>query len=284
MSHQASDGQQSFPQGDGQQRPYDRSSTSGVTIKQANHLMTNASIGISQNNIIQNNTVTLGIVQQQQQQQIPMLWKGQSPLVPNPGTAVSTSNNHNHNQLSGPFTSIVPSNGMMSMETQVEPSPPIAPGSAPNIILGPEPMQNSERNRTKSKSAKTPKGSHAGSKGQNIDPNEVDGKTEKNRERNREHARSTRLRKKAYIQKLKDMAHGLRAVQTKEIRERRLSMENMMNKQKVRRAVVQTVLDYHSGNEKDPTKWNVLLESSFWMKQPVTPFRSFRRSENDRVS
>ncbi len=253
--------------------------------------MVNPSIGISQNNIIQNNAVTLGIVQQQPQ--IPMLWKGQSPLVPNPGTAVSTSNNHNHNQLSGPFASIVPSNGMMTMKTQVEPSPPIAPGSAPNIILGPEPMQNSDRNRTgvrkapamtKSKSTKAPKGSHAGSKGQSKDPNDMDGKTEKNRERNREHARSTRLRKKAYIQKLKDMAHGLRAVQTKEIRERRLSMENMMNIQKVRRAVVQTVLDYHSGNEKDPAKWNVLLESSFWMKQPVTPFRSFRRSENDRVS
>ena len=80
------------------------------------------------------------------------------------------------------------------------------------------------------------------------------------------------------------MAHGLRAVQTKEIRERRTSMQNMVNKQQVRRAVVQTVLDYHVGNERDPAKWNVLLERSFWMKQPVTPFRSFQRSEIDRVS
>ncbi len=289
MSHQGSDGQQTFPQGDGQQRSYNRPSPSGVAIKQASSLMVNPSIGISQNNIIQNAAVTLGMVQQQQQ--IPMLWKGQSPLVPSSSATVPTSNNHN--QLSGPFASIVPSRGMIQVNTQLEASPPIAPGSSPNIILGPESMEKSDKSRrsvrkvpgmTKSKSAKTSKGGHVGNQVQNKDQNDVDGKTEKNRERNREHARSTRLRKKAYIQKLKDMAQGLRAVQTKEIRERRLSMENMMNIQKVRRAVVQTALDYHANNEKDLTKWNVLLESSFWMKQPVTPFRSYRRSEIERVS
>lgn len=243
---------------------------------------------------MQNNAVALGIVQHQPQ--IPMLWKGQSTLVPNPGTNVSTTSRQNHNQLHGPFAPIVPSNGIMS--TQVEPSPPVAPLSAPNIILAAESIKSSETTRanartsptsptvtkTKTKTTNVSKGNKTGTTGPKKDQNDIDGKTEKNRERNREHARSTRLRKKAYIQKLKDMAQGLRAVQTKEIRERRLSMENMMNIQKVRRAVVQTALDYHAGNEKDPRKWNVLLENSFWMKQPVTPFRSFRRSEIDRVS
>jgi hypothetical protein len=281
MSHQGSEGQQAFARGDAQHRGYTRSSTNGVALKQGNNMMVNPSMNIPQNNIMQNNAVSLGIVHQQQP--MPILWKGQSPIVPNPNRTVNGSNNQKQNQQSGPFASIVPSNGIIPMNTQVKPSPPIAPVSAPNIILAPDPITGA----LKASAALKPKVSKAnsiGKKGQGKESKDADGKTEKNRERNREHARSTRLRKKAYIQKLKDMAHGLRAVQTKEIRERRLSMQNMMNVQKVRRAVVQTVLDYHAGNQKDITKWNVLLESSFWMKQPVTPFRSFRRSEIDKVS
>jgi hypothetical protein len=109
-------------------------------------------------------------------------------------------------------------------------------------------------------------------------------KVQQSRERNREHARSTRMRKKAYIQKLRDMAQGLRAVQTEEIRQRRISMQNLLEAQKVRRTVVKTVLHYHATYERDAAKWSVLLEDSFWMKQPVTPFRSFRRSQVERVS
>jgi len=289
MSHQRSEGHQAFTQGDVQHRAYNQSSTNGVGIKQVNNLMVNPSISISQNGMMQNNAMALGMVQHQQH--IPMLWKGQASLVPNHSTIVSSSNNQKRNQLSGPFASIVSSNGMITMNTQVEPSPPIAPGSAPNIILAPEPINNLDTSRTsrrkvttvsKSKAVKAPKAGITGNNANFNEHDDLDGKTEKNRERNREHARSTRLRKKAYIQKLKDMAHGLRAVQTKEIRERRSSMHDVMNVRKCRRTIVQTVLDYHAGSEKDPAKWNELLESSFWMKEPVTPFRFFRRSEIDR--
>ena len=290
MSHQASEGQQAFAQGDPQHRGFNGSSPNGVTMKQNNNLIVNSSVGLPQSNIIQNSAVALGIVPQQQQ--MAMLWKGPTPIVPNPAS-VSATNTQNQNQLTGQFTAIVPSNGLIPINTQVEPSPPIAPGSAQNGIIAPEQINSLDTSRpngrsvpaaSKPKIPKATKGAKSGSKGQSKDNDDINGKTEKNRERNREHARSTRLRKKAYIQKLKDMAHGLRAVQTKEIRERRLSMQNMMNVQKIRRAVVQTAFDYHTSNERDPAKWNVLLESSFWMKSPLTPFRSFRRSEIDRVS
>ena len=109
-------------------------------------------------------------------------------------------------------------------------------------------------------------------------------KAKQNRERNREHARSTRLRKKAYVQKLKEMAEGLRAIQTEEIRQRRLAVQQMTEIQKTRRSVVQTFLKYHSCYESDSTKWTILIEDTFWLKQPVTPFRSFRRSEVEKVS
>ena len=117
-----------------------------------------------------------------------------------------------------------------------------------------------------------------------VEESEVTDRSQLNRERNREHARSTRLRKKAYIQKLKDMASGLRAVQTEEIRQRRISMQKMMEVQRVRRSVVHTFLNYHSNYESDPAKWNILVEDNFTLKQPITPYRSFRRSEVDRVS
>ena len=116
-----------------------------------------------------------------------------------------------------------------------------------------------------------------------ADESEVTDRSQLNRERNREHARSTRLRKKAYIQKLKDMASGLRAVQTEEIRQRRISMQKMMEVQRVRRSVVHTFLNYHSNYESDPAKWNILVEDNFTLKQPITPYRSFRRAEVDRV-
>lgn len=268
MSHHGSESQQIY-----NQAAFNGSST--VAIEQGNNLIVNPSMSM------QNSAVALGIVHQQQ---MPMLWKGQAPLVPNPGTNVSNINN---NQLPGPFAAIVPSNGIIPMNTQVDPVPPIAPGSAPNIILASAPINNLENNTSRGRKASTVSKSKAkGSKGDNTakktqikDHDDVDGKTEKNRERNREHARSTRLRKKAYIQKLKDMAHGLRAVQTKDIRERRSSMQDMMSIQKVRRSTVQTVLNFLACNEKDPAKWNALLESSFWMKEPITPFRSFPRSE-----
>ena len=124
MSHQGSEGQQAFTQGDSQHRSYNGSSTNGVAIKQGNSLMVNPSLSMAQNNIMQNTSVTLGMVQQQQQ--MPMLWKAPAPIVPNSGPSIPTSNNQKHNQIPGPFAAIVPSNGMISMNTQVEPSPPIA--------------------------------------------------------------------------------------------------------------------------------------------------------------
>jgi hypothetical protein len=80
------------------------------------------------------------------------------------------------------------------------------------------------------------------------------------------------------------MANGLRTVQTEEIRQRRIATQRMLEVQHVRRTVLQTVLAYHVNFEDDPVKWSLLLEDTFWMKEPVTPFRSFRRSQVERVS
>ena len=104
-----------------------------------------------------------------------------------------------------------------------------------------------------------------------------------NRDRNREHARSTRLRKKAYVAKLKELVEGLHAERTEEVRQRRIAIQSLAEMQNVRRSVVKSFLRYHANYEPDERKWTTLLEDKFWLKQPVTPYRSFRSSEIEKV-
>lgn len=113
--------------------------------------------------------------------------------------------------------------------------------------------------------------------------NTADDRARQNRDRNREHARSTRLRKKAYVQKLKELVEGLHAERTEEVRQRRVAVQHLAEKQNVRRAVVRSFLRSHSNFETDDRKWNTILEEDFWLKQPVTPYRSFRRAEIEQV-
>lgn len=108
-------------------------------------------------------------------------------------------------------------------------------------------------------------------------------RTRQNRDRNREHARSTRLRKKAYVQKLKELVEGLHAERTEEARQRRVAVQHLAEMQNVRRAVVRSFLRFHSNFETDDRKWRTILEEDFWLKQPVTPYRSFRRTEIEQV-
>ena len=109
-------------------------------------------------------------------------------------------------------------------------------------------------------------------------------RAKQNRDRNREHARSTRLRKKAYVQKLKELVEGLHAERTEEVRQRRVAIQHLAEMQNVRRAVIRNFLHFHSGNERDKRKWSTIMEDDVWLKQPVTPYRSFRRSEIEHVS
>lgn len=129
------------------------------------------------------------------------------------------------------------------------------------------------------------------------------------RDRNREHARCTRLRKKAYVNKLKELVDGLHTERNEDSRKRRVAVQQLAEIHALRRRVVHTFLDYHAKFEVDYTKWALILECSsssssgddgnntcttdgsgsnsndeeFFFKQPVTPYRSFRRSEIQKV-
>ena len=104
-----------------------------------------------------------------------------------------------------------------------------------------------------------------------------------NRDRNRDHARATRLRKKAYVNKLKELVEGLHAERSEEARKRRVAVQHLAEVQTVRRNVIRSFCQYHSSYEPDHRKWATLLEDNFFLKQPITPFRSFRRIEIEQV-
>jgi hypothetical protein len=100
-----------------------------------------------------------------------------------------------------------------------------------------------------------------------------------NRDRNRQHARSTRLRKKAYVNKLKELVDGLHAERSEEARKRRVAVQHLAEVQNTRRKVICKFLQFHAGYESDPRKWETILEEGFFLKQPLTPFRFFRSAE-----
>jgi hypothetical protein len=107
--------------------------------------------------------------------------------------------------------------------------------------------------------------------------------TKQNLDRNREHARTTRQRKKAFVLKLRDLVEGFHAERNEEARKHREGIQRDAELQRVRCEVVQTFLHFHSMYERDEQKWSQILEDDFWLKQPVTPYRSFRRSEIEKV-
>lgn len=111
-----------------------------------------------------------------------------------------------------------------------------------------------------------------------------DSRTKMLRDRNRENSRSTRLRKKAYVKKLKDLVENLNLERNEELRQRHMAVQRAADLKTMRRNVVLTFLRYHSSYETDYSKWSNIIEDTFWLKQPVTPFRSFRGAEVEKVS
>jgi hypothetical protein len=231
---------------------------------------------------------------QQSHQLMPMMW---SPEAGPPSSFPMTFMQMNMSRLPPPpppatsKSQIIPGNDLAARAVVIASMP--APVSGPDLVsVRSTSTIDSKQASIWSKGVKhrqiaaetSTSNFEPGMTGSEDASDDQDVKVKQSRERNREHARSTRLRKKVYVQKLKDMAQGIRAVQTEEIRERRISMQKLLEIQKLRRTVVKSVLQYHASNEQEPAKWSVLLEESFWLKQPVTPFRSFRRSEIDGVS
>ena len=101
-----------------------------------------------------------------------------------------------------------------------------------------------------------------------------------NRDRNREHARNTRLRKKAYLETLKSTVNDLCQERDTLVTERAGAATILVEMNNTRTEVLMSFFALRSANEKRRPLWaSILDESCFACVLPVTPYRSFPASE-----
>lgn len=112
---------------------------------------------------------------------------------------------------------------------------------------------------------------------QNLTPDE---RARQNRDRNREHARNTRLRKKAYVEELKRTLTALVSQRDSAELEKRHSAQRELEQREVRFRVVEEFLKLRGRNELNYARWAAILEDSFTMTLPITDFREM--ATNDR--
>jgi hypothetical protein len=127
-------------------------------------------------------------------------------------------------------------------------------------------------NVAKKSSKKTTKVTASGTVRQGVDPVE---KAKACRERNREHARKTRIRKKAYVDELKqalnDMVEERDAKKAMEEQKATIVEQN----RDVRFQVMQDFMNLRGNNERSPDRWAaILVPEKFKLKLPATDFQT----------
>jgi hypothetical protein len=113
---------------------------------------------------------------------------------------------------------------------------------------------------------------------QNLTPDE---RARQNRDRNREHARNTRLRKKAYVEELKRTLTELVSQRDAAELEKRHSAQRELEQREVRFRVIEEFLKLRGRNEVNFARWSAILEDNFSLSLPVTDFRKMIHSNNN---
>lgn len=122
------------------------------------------------------------------------------------------------------------------------------------------------------------KGSGSGNRNrrQNLTPDE---RARQNRDRNREHARNTRLRKKAYVEELKRALTELVAQRDAVEFEKRQAVQRELEQREVRFRVIEEFLKLRGRNETNFARWAAILEDKFTLTIPSTDFRKMTHGE-----
>lgn len=100
-----------------------------------------------------------------------------------------------------------------------------------------------------------------------------------NRRRNREHARNTRARKKAYLESLKTTLDELCRERDTLVNERAGAASMLLEMQKTRTDVLLSFFALRSTFQKKRVLWSSILDETITCVMPVTPYRSFPASE-----
>lgn len=128
-------------------------------------------------------------------------------------------------------------------------------GIAPGVTVVPSVVDSKANNRARR---------------QNLTPDE---RARQNRDRNREHARNTRLRKKAYVEELKRTLTELVAQRDASEFEKRQAAQRELEQREVRFRVIEEFLKLRGRNEKNSARWSAILEDGFALTLPITEAR-----------
>jgi hypothetical protein len=111
---------------------------------------------------------------------------------------------------------------------------------------------------------------------QNLTPDE---RARQNRDRNREHARNTRLRKKAYVEELKRTLTELVTQRDAAELEKRQAAQRELEQREVRFRVIEELLKLMGRNETNFARWSAILEDGFSLTLPSVDFHKMAKSE-----
>ena len=113
----------------------------------------------------------------------------------------------------------------------------------------------------------------------------ADERAKQNRDRNREHARNTRLRKKAYVEELKRTLTELVNQRDASEAQSQHSAQRELEQREVRFRVLEEFLKLRGRNELSSARWSAILEDNFSLTIPVTHYRNMVHLEpNDPTS
>jgi hypothetical protein len=114
----------------------------------------------------------------------------------------------------------------------------------------------------------------------------LSGNSQLQKQKNREHAKNTRMRRKNYIESLKDQLTQLQNEQDRLDRERKVNLNRLIEQTQVRQRVLEELMRYRcvvSYSEKhiwlDRGIYMTFLEETIVYTLPVTPYRTFPPAE-----
>lgn len=143
---------------------------------------------------------------------------------------------------------------------------------------------NDKKEGHKKKSSKAQSSSSAaggaGAAGRQVDASEaVTSIDQKTRSKNREHAKKTRIRKKNYIESLRETVKRYSEDNERLDRNNRITLSRLVEQTRVRKQVLQTMFYFRAIAETSVSKWSTILDENFVFIMPITPYRSFPPSQ-----
>jgi len=110
----------------------------------------------------------------------------------------------------------------------------------------------------------------------------ADERAQQNRDRNREHARNTRLRKKAYVEELKRTLTELVAQRDAAEAEKRQVAQRELEQREVRFRVTEEFLKLKGRNEPNAARWSAILEDGFALTVPRMEF--YKQADGEKTN